>query len=564
MTSKSESGLTLIEVSVVLILFGLLILPVLSIWGVYRSQEIKQRTENRIQAIQTALENYAIRTGRYPRPAIRNIGVDNMAFGQELPEGVLPDIPECTGNEGRVCYIEGSRPGGRVPGDPLVFPGTMHRGSLLVGALPIAELGLPLSYYTDGWGGQFVYVVTEAQTDADNFDVPGLGYIRFLFDVMGGMIQIADNGDQGGTVGPGDDIPGNLIDGTYIADNTSDNGVRGTVHWFVFSAGKNGAGTYSDNGVLIQPCGNLETGRDSINCDLADYVFTNNAGWSGVGGAAIFRTSQSLMPGPAYYDDFTSKPIVTTTNEPWARGIANDENSDLFTTTFSNVIVSDTRNALSVPAFGKLNVHGNFRIDRTDTNGDGDVDLADDPPTLQAFRLCGPKIDSGPEIQLTAADAVTYGYSTSNELDPRFVMVDTADGDKLYWPQRDPGGNLIKDAGDNPLIDPLRPVFEDDECLPSQLIENALIGDPFYGANIFSTSLVEGDPFEPGAEDGDESKKGIHCVKGSKRDAIHGITNNNEECEGIKGPDLNLPCDGPGEYAQKIENGQFYCYGRDL
>src|SRR5262245_40435816 len=118
---KDCRGLSLIEVCFGILIAGLLLLPLAKIYDIYRMNEVRSRSDGNIQVIQSALQKYALRNGRYPKPARRNLAPEAVGFGQEYAGA----INNCAGNDTIPCRTAG-------------FNAT--NAPVLIGDVPYAEL----------------------------------------------------------------------------------------------------------------------------------------------------------------------------------------------------------------------------------------------------------------------------------------------------------------------------------------------------------------------------------------------------------------------------------------
>lgn len=127
----------------------------------YCSREVP----GQLAAIHQALEDFLARNKRYPRPAIRNLGANHAAYGNEVSDTTDPGI---------------ARIGGGAP--------------VLIGALPHGTLGLGSSFGGDCWGNQFTYAITEAFTTTEGYGNGDIsGGIRLRRGTLAAPLVIADD-----------------------------------------------------------------------------------------------------------------------------------------------------------------------------------------------------------------------------------------------------------------------------------------------------------------------------------------------------------------------------------
>ena len=147
-------GFTLVELAMVMAIFGLL----LSGFGyglvAYQKQQKYKVTKHRMAAIQKGLDEFLDLNGRLPCNAPMNIRPDQAGFGFEAVN-VVGGARRCRNViGGTLVYFQGGV-GGPVP----------HWNR--VGSVPVRSLNLPDSYMVDGWGTRFTYVVSERQASED-------------------------------------------------------------------------------------------------------------------------------------------------------------------------------------------------------------------------------------------------------------------------------------------------------------------------------------------------------------------------------------------------------------
>lgn len=214
MRKTSQKGMTLIELSIALVLFSLLILPVFIMQNKQVESEKRSKTVAQLSSLDTALERFVITHGRYPLPARRDLSLDNAEAGREYA-AELDDLKECAGNTAEVCTLSSMTE--IDDGDP--DTDDRQFADVLRGDFPYATLGLPVTATLDGYGNKMVYFVTKDLTDD----------VKYTND--GGRLQIRNKANP-------DEI---LLTGN-------------SVHFALMSAGPNGVGAYTLDGVLRLTC----------------------------------------------------------------------------------------------------------------------------------------------------------------------------------------------------------------------------------------------------------------------------------------------------------------------
>lgn len=195
----SQSGFSLLELAIVLVVIGLMTTVFVTAGGGTQASECNTKTTEQLRQIQRYVQGYVASNGRLPRPALVTLGSSQGEFGKEVAS---------------------------LPNADLVDTGTV-----LIGSLPHVTLGLPQEFGSDCWGKKFTYAVTKSLTSSD----PATGYTPSAGGIImrtgtraapqdlmtnGSYIVISHGPDQvGGTpLSAADSTPRwcNLADGTEI------------------------------------------------------------------------------------------------------------------------------------------------------------------------------------------------------------------------------------------------------------------------------------------------------------------------------------------------------------
>ena len=246
---KKEKGFTLVELALVLIVFGLIVVSVMAGFTLYNKQSILERTASAVENSNSGLFEYVGNFGVYPCPADPTARPGDANYGREMRDTTLPpsdsnyDLAPCatTPNIHEV-------PGADVEGD-----GTNEK--VLIGALPaitIAERILGTDYLysnfsdrdsTDGWGRKLTYAVTKQLTQSSSFD-DTKGAIEIVDEHDKSLVTKTETDANGnGIVDPAEDPNGNQIfdQGHYP-------------HFVLVSHGENGRGAYMREGTKVSDC----------------------------------------------------------------------------------------------------------------------------------------------------------------------------------------------------------------------------------------------------------------------------------------------------------------------
>lgn len=159
MARNGQAGFTLIEISIGLVILGLVAVALLVPYQLYLKNKVRAHNEQTFEGVTMALAAYVQRVGNYPCPALPNLGPGDAGFGQQN------------------CAI------GAVAGDG---------GQVLIGAVPVNDLGLPHRAIQDPFGAKLTYAVTRelAIDPATYAGRNGRGAITVVNDAGAGMLAV--------------------------------------------------------------------------------------------------------------------------------------------------------------------------------------------------------------------------------------------------------------------------------------------------------------------------------------------------------------------------------------
>lgn len=249
---SNARGFSLIELSIALLVLGLIAVPLMQMYKVYRYQKALDDTWANNTIVQTALGDFYMKNGYYPRPSNRRWAQSNVNYGRSYT-GALPAAGSCIAGNG-LCVGLGSA----FQADTVT---AIANPDVLIGGVPFADLAIPPENALDGWGRKLVYVVTENQT------IPG-SFNRNTGTINMNTFNVAHY--KAGTV---------ASPGSYVPADSADPAIPPSIprlytnfHILILSLGEDGAGAYNQNGNLYAACAG---GRaDSENCDN-DGTFFN-------------------------------------------------------------------------------------------------------------------------------------------------------------------------------------------------------------------------------------------------------------------------------------------------
>ena len=151
--TRRESGMTLIEIAMVVIIAGVMLGAALNLYNKNRDQVALGVTKERMHFIVSALSRYAETNNRIPCPADPSIVTARVAVVP--PVGFEKGINQPTAS---------TRPG----------VGTCTAIADQRGIIPYQTLNIPYEYTKDGWGNYFSYAVSPVFTQATDFADTGI------------------------------------------------------------------------------------------------------------------------------------------------------------------------------------------------------------------------------------------------------------------------------------------------------------------------------------------------------------------------------------------------------
>ena len=235
-----SSGLSVVEVSIALLIIGIVTAASIQTYRTINSAKPLKQTFANEKSIQVALERFLATKGRLPCPAQLTLPPDVLNAGAE----------QCVGAAGLFVVPSSSPPAAA--------------GSVLVGAVPYAALGIENKKSYDGWGRKLLYAVTGSMTDAATYANTG------------GKIVVKDLN----------------VPATPLSTDA---------HVVVLSQGPGGFGAYEaspGSGSLHQPCGTVLTGKDFENCNN-DAVFVD---YNRAIPLPVTHSARSLAQGPYRFE----------------------------------------------------------------------------------------------------------------------------------------------------------------------------------------------------------------------------------------------------------------------
>lgn len=212
MQYKKIAGFTIFELSIVIILFGVLILIAMGLFSRYYRAVKEHKTKISLETIEASLFEFQARMGRYPCPADSTLLSSNPQYGIEKCVGGVTT----TGRDANGDSIPDNILIGSIPYKTMIDPDGDVSTEDGVTSISLTDI-----HTKDGWNNRLTYAVSENLTNL----------ITFSEDF--GAISIVDEYNQSVV------IP------------------EGSAHLVLISHGENGRGAYSTEGELISTCGTV-------------------------------------------------------------------------------------------------------------------------------------------------------------------------------------------------------------------------------------------------------------------------------------------------------------------
>ena len=255
---EDSSGFTLIEMSVVLMILGILFMAFAPGYSLYLKDKRFRTTDARTDDIAAKMFEFRQMNGRYPCPASLTAPRGSATYGQES------NCNTATGPTTAGVYVQNSVRSitARAP-----FSGTPK---VIIGAVPFRALNIPEDAAYDANGSRIVVAVTQGLTNID------------AFRESEGAISIVNEQNK-------DFYAANVDPSLPASANPAASG-----HFVVISPGKTQIGAYSMAGALINPC--TGSSADIGNCDYLPGATRQNT-------AVFSANSYSEGAGNGFFDD---------------------------------------------------------------------------------------------------------------------------------------------------------------------------------------------------------------------------------------------------------------------
>ena len=223
----SSSGFTLLEVSIALTIGSLMVLMGIPLIKGWMAQATVSAGQQRMSAIHQALDNYETQHGRLPCPSSFFPG------GPNYEHEIVPPPAPCAIGAGTFPAV--GRTGPIVPSPD--GTSSVTNPPIIIGALPVRDLGLPESYMADSYENMYTYAVPIYETSVPKYSPTG-------------AIEVVDK------------------NATDVTPPPPSGATKGTATYVVVDHGADGKGAYTLTGTLTKIACNGTAGLDNDNCNL--------------------------------------------------------------------------------------------------------------------------------------------------------------------------------------------------------------------------------------------------------------------------------------------------------
>jgi type II secretory pathway pseudopilin PulG len=223
---NNASGISLIELSIVLIISGLILVPLLFAAQIYMEQYRQEKLLRLEKTVHNVMKAYAQKYNRYPCPASRSSfgdGAENCSI--PLVEGARSIWTGADLNKNKVMV-------GVFPEYTIESGARVYLKSFIPSDDPI------IRDFLDPWGGRLTYFVTKGLSDASSFNSGN-----------GTVAVVDENGN------PTDGIDRNAL-------------------YALISHGSDQAGAVNVNGVIAIPCPGASHELEVSNCSTGNMATT--------------------------------------------------------------------------------------------------------------------------------------------------------------------------------------------------------------------------------------------------------------------------------------------------
>lgn len=285
-TKQKQDGFSLMEVSIILIIAGLILGGIFKVKDIIDAEEGRKEYYNAVKNIGSALEEYVLNYGVYPAPASFTTNTTDANYGVPVATANLPAFPaDCGGGSAMVNGIFCRRSNVDLNIDADAGPGNSVEETVLIGAVPTTVLGYSASESLDIYNQKFTYAISRSLIDPATFH------------------------DGNGTI--------------EVYSNTTFNNALNAVsghHYVVLSHGRNQWGSYNQSGTA--PAGNCPGSLNAMereNCDNDTVFRMATTGTENDFSDLNQKILDAVIDTPANYYDDALYSRDTIAKEKWTR-----------------------------------------------------------------------------------------------------------------------------------------------------------------------------------------------------------------------------------------------------
>lgn len=244
---KKNRGFTTPELAIVIIIFGMMMMGVMTAFKFYSLQQTDARTKEAFEVSQASLQAFVSNKRWYPCPASPTAARGSPEYGREQRD---PATGKCTDtNDVRKRQVP--RDQNRKGGNDWVYAGSVPFNTILDpnndgNQDDRVSTGIPLTDAStyDGYGRRLTYAVTETLTEPLEYN-DAYGTILVVDENRNALVTQREDLNNNQILDPGEDLNGN---------DTLDAGMY--AHFVLISHGKNGRGATMPNGTTPDGCPN--------------------------------------------------------------------------------------------------------------------------------------------------------------------------------------------------------------------------------------------------------------------------------------------------------------------
>jgi prepilin-type N-terminal cleavage/methylation domain-containing protein len=129
-----KAGFSLLELSIVIVIFAVLTTVGVSIFTVIKKQDAYKVTERHLDRVEQALQQFLRDNKRLPCPALISAASSSVTYGDEIRTNACATSYYCS------------------------TTAASDDANVIIGTVPTATLNIPAETMLDGWGNKFIYV----------------------------------------------------------------------------------------------------------------------------------------------------------------------------------------------------------------------------------------------------------------------------------------------------------------------------------------------------------------------------------------------------------------------